>query len=62
MILWNARNLETGEPKKESFDTARWIHRGWLCQGSFIATLDDIHPKADAFLVGEHLKDFVETL
>lgn len=61
-IMWNARDLGTGEPKREEFDTARWLHKGWMCQASFIATLEDVHPKADAFIVGEHLPTFVESL
>lgn len=61
-IMWNARNLTTGKPKRESFDTARWTHKGWLMQASFIATPEDVHPKANAFIVGEHLPTFAETL
>lgn len=61
-IMWNARDLTTGEPKQESFDTVRWAHKGWMVQASFIATPEDVHPKANAFIVGEHLPTFVEQL
>lgn len=61
-IMWNARDLATGKPKRESFDTARWTHKGWLMQASFIAAPEDVHPKANAFIVGEHLPTFVEAL
>lgn len=59
-IMWNARNLNTGQPKTEGFDTARWLHKGWMIQASFITTPDDVHAKADAFIVGENLPTFVE--
>lgn len=67
-IMWNARNLETGKSKEEStvypekFDTARWLHKGWMAQAGFISKPDDVHPKADAFIVGEHLPTFVKAL
>lgn len=61
-IMWNARDLATGEPKVEQFDTARWLHKGWMMQASFIEKPEDVHPKADAFIVGEHLPSFVEAL
>ena len=60
--LWNSRDLKTGGRKKETFSEAREIFSGWLCQASHIKTIDDIHPLADAVLVGEHLEKFAESL
>ena len=33
-----------------------------LIQASFMRSIDDVHPKADGYIVGEHLEDFVKTL
>lgn len=57
-VLWNARNLDTGQPKLEAFEAARELHRGWLCQASHIKSTRDIKPGANAVLVGEHLPVF----
>ena len=59
-VCWNQRNLVTGLPKTETFAEARAIYDGWLCQASYIRTPDDIDPRADAVLVGEHLMEFAE--
>jgi indole-3-glycerol phosphate synthase len=61
-VVWNARDLETGEQKKETYDEARKIYKGWLCQASFIKTIADVKEGADAVLVGEHLEEFVKSL
>lgn len=63
-IMWNQRDLATGEPRGSmySFGDIRRAHLGWLAQASFIKTPDDVHPDADAFIVGEHLLTFVEAL
>lgn len=61
-VLWNARNLATGEPKKETFDEARRTWRGWLCQGSFIKTPQDIKAGADAILIGTYLAEYTMAL
>jgi indole-3-glycerol phosphate synthase len=61
-VVWNSRDLSTGEIKKETFKEARLIFTGWLCQASNIKTVNDIQKNADAVLVGGHLVDFVEAL
>lgn len=57
--VWNQRDLKSGRSKQESFDAARNTFRGWLCQASLLRSWDDVHPRADAILVGEHLEAFV---
>ncbi len=54
--VWNSRDLKTGGQKEETFAEARKVFTGWLCQASNISDLNDIHPKADAVLIGTHLK------
>lgn len=63
-VMWNARDLETGAPIPSALGPqwAREMHRGWLCQASFIRTPDDVNPLVNAFIVGEHLPTFVEAL
>lgn len=61
-VVWNSRDLKTGGLKKETFAEAREIFPGWLCQASNIRTIADVHPLADAVLVGEHLQEFTESL
>jgi indole-3-glycerol phosphate synthase len=53
--VWNSRDLGTGGLKAESFSAARAAFGGWLCQASNITKLADIHPEANAVLIGEHL-------
>jgi indole-3-glycerol phosphate synthase len=60
--VWNSRDLATGNFKNESFETARAIFPGWLCQASNIRTITDIHSGADAILVGTHLEEFALSL
>lgn len=57
--VWNARDLATGLPKPYRFAEAREAWPGWLCQASFLRSWDDVHPLADAILVGEHLPAFL---
>lgn len=57
-VVWNSRDLHTGTQKTENFSEARSLFPGWLCQASNIRTENDIHPMADAILVGEHLLNF----
>lgn len=61
-VVWNARNLKTGEPKEEQFTEARKIFDGWLCQASYIKTKQDIDQGADAILVGENLSEFIDSI
>jgi len=59
-VVWNSRDLKTGKLKKETFNQARKIWKGWLCQASNIKSIKDINKSADAILVGEHLENFKE--
>ncbi len=61
-VVWNSRDLATGGLKQETFDEARALFEGWLCQASNLHTLDDVHPGASAVLVGTHLEEFVNSL
>lgn len=61
-VVWNTRDLESGSAKKESFEEARRVWGGWLCQASFVKSRDNIKKGADAVLVGEHLKEFAGSL
>ncbi len=61
-VVWNSRDLFTGEIKKESFAEARTLYKRWLCQASNIKTINDIEIGADAVLVGTHLLDFAKSL
>ena len=61
-VIWNSRDLNTGGLKTETFDQARAIRKGWLCQASNIRTVSDIKEGADAVLVGTYLKEFVASL
>ncbi len=61
-VVWNSRDLTTGGLKKETFEDARKIFPGWLCQASNIKTVEDIKESADSVLVGTHLEGFLNTL
>ena len=56
--VWNSRDLATGGLKKETFEQARLLWKGWLCQASNIRTTEDICSGADAVLIGTHLTEF----
>ncbi len=58
-VVWNSRDLSDGGIKKETFEEARKIFGGWMCQASNIKTVTDIKSGADAVLVGTHLSEFV---
>lgn len=58
-IVWNQRNLKTGEARERSFGDARLAQNGWMCQASFIGGPGDVHEDADAFMVGQFLPEFV---
>jgi indole-3-glycerol phosphate synthase len=60
--VWNSRDLYMGGLKKETFQEAREVFKGWLCQASNIKTVADIEPGADAILVGTHLVEFAASL
>lgn len=61
-VMWNARDLVTGDWKPDQWKAARAAHKGWLCMASGLqfahglSTLD-----ADAYIVGTHLRDFVKS-
>jgi len=61
-VVWNARDLKDGSPKKETFTEARKAFNGWLCQASYIRTLNDVEEGANAVLVGTYLFDFAKSL
>ena len=61
-VVWNSRDLSDGGMKKETFEEARAIFKGWVCQASNIKTIADIKDGADAVLVGTHLIEFAESL
>jgi indole-3-glycerol phosphate synthase len=61
-VIWNSRDLKNGEMKKESFEDARKIWKGWLCQASNIKSIADIKKGADAVLVGSYLEEFAKSM
>ena len=60
--VWNSRDLSHGGLKTETFEQARAIFPGWLCQASNLTTIDDIKDGADAVLVGSNLIAFAKSL
>lgn len=61
-VVWNSRDLRDGSRKKESFDEARKIRKGWMCQASNIKSKKDVNSLADAILVGSYLEEFIKCL
>jgi indole-3-glycerol phosphate synthase len=66
-LVWNSRDLETGKLKtdlneNETWQEARKLYSGWMCQASNITSIKDVEKDADAVLVGENLEAFVESL
>lgn len=61
-VVWNSRDLATGGLKKETFDEARAVFSGWLCQASNITTENDINMSADAILIGANLPQFSHSI
>lgn len=62
--LVNSRDLSTGL-KKEKYTRELYLYLKagvWVCQGSGIQTPEDVHPDADAFIVGEHLHSYCRQL
>lgn len=57
-MVWNTRDLSDGSSKDESWQEARRLRTGWLCQASNITTPNDIQADADAIIVGQHLPEF----
>lgn len=60
--VWNKRDLSTGGLKSETFAQARQAWPGWLAQASYIRTVGDAEPTANAVLVGTHLPEFAASL
>lgn len=60
-VVWNNRDLKTGGIKEETFEEARAIFKGWLCQASNIKSISDVKQGAIAVLVGTHLESFLRT-
>jgi indole-3-glycerol phosphate synthase len=61
-VVWNSRDLKNGGLKKETFEEARAIFKGWLCQASNIRTIADVNENADAVLVGTYIEEFSGSL
>lgn len=61
-VVWNTRDLSDGNLKRETFEEARKLFPGWLCQASNIHTIDDIKEGANAVLVGTNILEFKESL
>lgn len=61
-VVWNSRDLENGKPKSITFTEACESFSGWMCQASNIKTMADVHPSANAILIGENLVEFIESL
>lgn len=68
-MVWNSRDVETGEPKTDpttkreiSFHDALSVYPRTYCQASYIRTPAEVHPEAKAVLVGTHLPEFVREL
>ena len=61
-VVWNARDLRTWSPKAETFESARKLWDGWLCQASYLRNVSDIMAGADGVLVGEHLREFAKSM
>lgn len=65
-VVWNARDLQTGQPKTSTVYMARAKWSGWLCQASHIKKPDDVAETmqfgkgVQAFIVGENLLKFIE--
>lgn len=64
-MVYNSRDLRTGQPKKVN----RWheyrVKCDWLCAASNIKVKDDVqimYPGCDAFIVGSNLVEFCESL
>lgn len=64
-IVWNQRNIITGNKKDvriDQFIKIRDNSRGdyKICQASMIQTRKDVNPNVDFFIVGEHLPIFID--
>ena len=56
-FVCNARDLTTGERSRNFIH--EFVESGlWICQASNIVTICDVHEKAAAYIVGQHLEGF----
>jgi len=65
VVVWNSRDLKALPQeafKKETLYDVRLVWKGMLVQASNIQKKEDIHPLADAVLVGSHLIEFLDSL
>lgn len=61
--VYNNRDLSTGKMRNHNyFDAYRCEGPKWLCEASGIKTLKDVNPLADAYIVGENLVEFCDSL
>jgi indole-3-glycerol phosphate synthase len=61
-VVYNSRDLSTGLPKKKDEFADYVTAFPWVCQASGIVAPYLVRPRADAFIVGEHLAKFVRAL
>ncbi len=69
-VVWNSRDLvkslidgkEVKRDESESFEVARKMREGWMCQASNVRNVDDVSNKADAILVGTYLREFAKSI
>ncbi len=60
-VVWNSRDLSTGKLKKETFEEARKVRNGWICQASNITSIHDVKKGANAVIIGSKLEEFVKS-
>jgi indole-3-glycerol phosphate synthase len=60
-IVWNQRDLQTGEPQGVSEEQVLNLWGRWLCLASMLRNKKDVWGGANAVLVGEHLEEFVSS-
>lgn len=61
-VCCNQRDVSTGNPYRTNVVGFYRQYQDWICQASMIETVADVREEADAFIVGEHLETFVESL
>ena len=60
--VYNARDLQTGLPRRTN-QLSTLLELGvWTCQASMITSWYDVNPNVQAFIVGEHLVSFCNKL
>jgi len=72
VVVWNERDLAASlaqgkeiwklDTTGETFEQARALWKGKLCQASSLRTKRDIKPGANYVLVGSYLKEFADSL